>query len=161
VGQDIEQSIPSLEQLLEPEAFARGQRALLLIQLVHRFGTLPESVTRRVDGANTEELVRWGKRILNAPSLDDVFASPQPPPSLEELLRPEVFKQGYEKGHEKGVQRGMSAFLLKLLVLRFGALPDAVTQRVTGASIEELKSWFDRMLDAASLDDVFAAPNPE
>jgi hypothetical protein len=86
--------MPTLEQLAEPEAFANGQRALLLSQLVYRFGVLPESVTRRVGGANTEELVRWGMRIFNAPSLDEVFASPKPPPCLEELLRPEIFKAG-------------------------------------------------------------------
>jgi uncharacterized FlgJ-related protein len=83
VGQDIEQTMETLEQLLRPEIFekgvekgvAKGQRELLLSQLVHRFGTLPESVTRRVAAASTAELELWGKRILDAASLDDVFAA--------------------------------------------------------------------------------------
>ena len=79
VGQNIEQTMQTLEQLLRPEIFekgvATGQRELLLSQLVHRFGTLPESVTRRVAAASTAELERWGKRILDAASLDDVFAT--------------------------------------------------------------------------------------
>jgi hypothetical protein len=88
VGQDIEQTMQTLEQLLRPEVFekgiekgvekgvVKGQRELLLSQLVHRFGALPESVTRRVAGASTAELERWGKRILDAALLDDVFATP-------------------------------------------------------------------------------------
>jgi hypothetical protein len=84
VGQDIEQTMETLEQLLRPEIFekgvekgvAKGQRELLLSQLVHRFGTLPKSVTRRVAAASTAELELWGKRILDAASIDDVFATP-------------------------------------------------------------------------------------
>jgi flagellar biosynthesis/type III secretory pathway protein FliH len=96
VGQDIEQTMLTLDQLLEPEAFekgvakgiekgvakgiekgvAKGQRELLLRQLTKRFGALPESATRRVAGASTEELARWGERILDAASLDHVFAAP-------------------------------------------------------------------------------------
>jgi hypothetical protein len=76
VGENTEQTMQTLEQLLRPEVFADGQRALLLRQLVRRFGPLPESVTKRVAGASTAELERWGERILDAASLDDVFATP-------------------------------------------------------------------------------------
>jgi hypothetical protein len=51
----------------------------------------------------------------------------------------------------------MSAIMLQQLMRRFGTLPESVTQRITSASTEELERWFDRILDAASLDDVFAA----
>jgi hypothetical protein len=42
---------------------------------VRRFGALEEWVTRRVAGASTEESERWGERILDAASLDNVFAA--------------------------------------------------------------------------------------
>jgi hypothetical protein len=83
VGQDIDQTMLTLDQLLEKGTYDKGredgveegQRALLLRQLVRRFGTLSESVTRRVAGASTGELERWGERILDAASLDDVFTA--------------------------------------------------------------------------------------
>jgi Domain of unknown function (DUF4351) len=93
---------------------------------------------------------RWFERAVDAASLDAVFASPQSPPCLEELLRPEVFQQGAEK-----TQRTL---LLRVLVRRFGTFAESVTQRVASASSEELDRWFDRAVDAASLNEVFATP---
>lgn len=87
VGQDIEQTMVSLEELLNKETFDRGrkegveavvkgQRTALLRLLVRRFGALPESVTQRVASASSEELTRWTERILDATSFDDMFAAP-------------------------------------------------------------------------------------
>jgi Domain of unknown function (DUF4351) len=78
--------------------------------------------------------------------------------TLEQLLRPEVFEQGVETGIEKGVVKGQREFLQNLLVHRFGALPDSVTRRLAAASTAELERWGKRILDATSLDDVFATP---
>jgi hypothetical protein len=86
VGQDIEQTMVSLEELLNKETFDRGrkegvetvvkgQRAALLHLLVRRFGALPESVAQRVASASSEELTLWTARILDATSFDDVFAA--------------------------------------------------------------------------------------
>jgi hypothetical protein len=46
--------------------------------------------------------------------------------------------------------------LLKLLNRKFGDLPPAVRDRVTGASEVELDRWTDNILSAATIDDVFA-----
>jgi predicted transposase YdaD len=62
-----------------------------------------------------------------------------------------------EKVTRKAKNQGQQEFLLRQLTRRFGALPEAVTARVMGASREELERWGDRILDATSLDDVFAA----
>jgi hypothetical protein len=45
--------------------------------------------------------------------------------------------------------------LLRLLGRRFGAVPAQIAARVDAAELAELEGWFDRSLDAASLDDVF------
>ena len=55
-------------------------------------------------------------------------------------------------------EEGCQELLLRLLSRRFGTLPEAVTARVMSAYYDELMRWFDRILDAGSLDDVFAAP---
>jgi hypothetical protein len=79
VGPGLEDSMLTFEQLLRKEEHQKGrddgQRELLLDQLTERFGSLPAAVTRRVARASPPELKRWGRRILTAASLDDVFAS--------------------------------------------------------------------------------------
>jgi len=69
-------------------------------------------------------------------------------------------EQGLEKGRElgvrEGIEKGEALLLQRLLARRFGLLPDAVLQRISNASSTELELWGDRVLDAASLDDVFA-----
>lgn len=66
---------------------------------------------------------------------------------------------GIEKGRQQGLQQGLQqgevALLQRQLSRRFGPLPDAVRARLTGASIDQLETWAIRVLDAASLDEVF------
>jgi hypothetical protein len=47
----------------------------LLDQLTERFGPLPAAVTQLVARGTRDDLACWGKRILAATSLDDVFAT--------------------------------------------------------------------------------------
>jgi predicted transposase YdaD len=56
------------------QGVARGQARLLTRQLTRRFGTLPAEVTARIDEAGTETLDTWGERLLDARTLDEVFA---------------------------------------------------------------------------------------
>jgi hypothetical protein len=51
----------------------------LLRQLGRRFGSLPEDVVERVQQAGTHELEHWADRILDATSLEDMFAAPRAP----------------------------------------------------------------------------------
>ena len=64
------------KRLAKDEGRQEGQQEFLLRQLAWRFGELPETITERVNQATSEELEHWGKRILGAASLDDIFASP-------------------------------------------------------------------------------------
>jgi predicted transposase YdaD len=84
VGPEIAKTMETYEETLERMyiekhtrlAREEGQQELLLRQLARRFGALPEAVTARVMNAGSEELERWGDRVLDAASLDDVFAAP-------------------------------------------------------------------------------------
>ena len=62
-----------------------------------------------------------------------------------------------EEGHEEGLLRGQILVLKRLLKRRFRQLPSWVEERLGKASREELESWAERLLDAESLDEVFAA----
>jgi hypothetical protein len=68
-----------------------------------------------------------------------------------------VVQEGFDEGIEKGIEKGQRAILLRLLGRRFGAVPEPIAARVAAATLPELERWFDRVLDAASLDEVFAS----
>ncbi|GAB4527980.1 MAG: hypothetical protein Tsb0020_45300 [Haliangiales bacterium] len=68
-------------------------------------------------------------------------------------------KQGHEQGHKQGYEEGQAhsrRILLRLLERRFDSLPASAVHRVSNASADELMQWSERVLDAESLDDVFA-----
>jgi hypothetical protein len=62
--------------LLEGEKVGeqRGEAALLLRQLERRFGVLPASARDRVLAADTVMIEEWGLRLLEATSVEEVFA---------------------------------------------------------------------------------------
>jgi hypothetical protein len=47
--------------------------------------------------------------------------------------------------------------LLHLLRKRFGELPEQVGTRLRGASLEQIDSWLERLLAAASVEEVLQA----
>ncbi|MDG4550027.1 MAG: Rpn family recombination-promoting nuclease/putative transposase [Candidatus Contendobacter sp.] len=67
----------------------------------------------------------------------------------------EYEQKGLEKGLEKGLAQGESLLLQRQLARRFGPLPNDVIAQLGTATTEQLECWGDRVLDAASLEDVF------
>ncbi len=65
-------------------------------------------------------------------------------------------QQGRLEGEQRGRQSGKAALLLRLLERRFGVLPDWARDRVLAADTDRMEEWGLRVLDAASLDEVFA-----
>nr|WP_242464409.1 DUF4351 domain-containing protein [Thiococcus pfennigii] len=60
-----------------------------------------------------------------------------------------------EKGIAKGIGTGQVRLLRLLIQQRFGAPPPEVEARLQGATLEQLEHWALRVLDAATLDEVF------
>jgi hypothetical protein len=56
-------------------------------------------------------------------------------------------------------QEGEAALLRRQLVRRFGALPAWAEERLAQGSLEQLETWGDRVLDAATLDEVLGPPD--
>ncbi|MEO6597722.1 MAG: DUF4351 domain-containing protein, partial [Planctomycetota bacterium] len=54
---------------------AEGRAEILLLQLSKRFGAVPLGLRTRVAAATSRQLDRWAERLLDAESLDDVFAT--------------------------------------------------------------------------------------
>jgi hypothetical protein len=57
------------------EGLVEGKTEALLCLLTSRFGTLPHSYRKRINGAKLPAIERWFKRALKAPKLSSVFGS--------------------------------------------------------------------------------------
>ncbi|HKE20671.1 MAG TPA: DUF4351 domain-containing protein [Kofleriaceae bacterium] len=66
-----------------------------------------------------------------------------------------IGEQLIQQGIERGKLEGERAFLLKLIRLRFGDVVDEQTGlRIARASSEQLETWGERILSAASLSEL-------
>ena len=66
-------AISAADELIA-EGFEKGQRTILRRLLELRFGPLPARLTDRLDHASADELTQWAERVLDARSLDALFA---------------------------------------------------------------------------------------
>jgi hypothetical protein len=67
--------IDIMENKVLGPAILKGEATMLASLLEERFGTLPGWVTEKLGTAKEAELMTWGKRILSARTLDDIFES--------------------------------------------------------------------------------------
>ena len=65
-------------------------------------------------------------------------------------------EQGIEKGIEKGRAQGSASVLLRLLNRRFGPLSPDIIRRLSQSTPEQLEIWAERVLEARTIDEVFA-----
>ncbi len=65
-------------------------------------------------------------------------------------------EEGRQEGMQQGLQRGEAHILTAKLRLRFGELPTAVHQRIETADADTLLRWSERVLTAATLDEILA-----
>lgn len=70
----------------------------------------------------------------------------------------EARRKGEAKGRAEGEAKGRVKLLVRLLRRKFGDIPPTVASRIQTAGITQLDAWSDRLLEAASLEDVFEGP---
>ncbi|MYG12296.1 MAG: DUF4351 domain-containing protein, partial [Gammaproteobacteria bacterium] len=79
---------------------------------------------------------------------------------LNQRARDEGRQEGMRRGRREGMQlgriEGERAVLERLLRRRFGTLPPMVGARLGSASATDLEAWADKVLDAATLEEVFS-----
>jgi hypothetical protein len=66
-------------------------------------------------------------------------------------------QQGVQQGLQQGLQQGEALALQKLLLKRFGVIPAEIVRQISSASAEQIDAWLDGVLDAPSLDAIFAS----
>ena len=75
--------------------------------------------------------------------------------TMAEIWMAEGEARGLAIGEAKGREKGRAEMLIGMLNRRFGDVPEHMTARLDGASIEDLDTWADRIFDAKTLEDVF------
>jgi predicted transposase YdaD len=68
----------------------------------------------------------------------------------------EVYMSTADMLRAEGEAKGRTEALAQLLTLKFGTLPDAARTKLRAASAQQLADWTGRVLDATTVDDVFA-----
>ena len=75
--------------------------------------------------------------------------------SVERLAFQRGIELGIQQGEQRGAQKGEAAVIQRLLTKRFGSLDAVTLTRLQTAQCEQLESWAENLLDAATLDEVF------
>jgi hypothetical protein len=65
-------------------------------------------------------------------------------------------QKGRNEGRKQGLSEGVRKTLLRQLRARFGEVPDSTVARIQTADDPQLDLWADRVLIAATLDEVLA-----
>jgi flagellar biosynthesis/type III secretory pathway protein FliH len=63
--------------------------------------------------------------------------------------------EGKAEGEAAGLVQGERLLLKRLFMRRFGPMATSIEEKLAAATSEQLEIWADRVLDAATLDDVF------
>ncbi|MFT4099557.1 MAG: Rpn family recombination-promoting nuclease/putative transposase [Burkholderiaceae bacterium] len=135
-----------------PEMKALGQTLLARLALLptERFDALGAVFTEWVNRVVVRRLdLDENTRLLA--NIQEVAMLSEQRGDLAEIFRNE--------GRTEGKEEGRKEVLLSLLHHRFGDLPETVIARVEAGSAAEVKRWAVRVLDAQTLDAVFAQTN--
>jgi hypothetical protein len=148
--------------------FARRAAAGSIATAIDRWGDLLRAVERESAPLGGEDalaaLACYLLEVTDAPAavLHEAFrrnlgSVPETIMSTAERLRREGRAEGRLEGRAQGRVEGLAEALLLLLRKRFGELPPATVARVRGADTGALQRWTGRVLDAPTLDALFAA----
>lgn len=73
LGPEAEEVYVTTADMLRAEGEAKGRAEALTQLLTLKFGTLPEDACAKLRTASTQQLADWTARVLDAPTLDEVF----------------------------------------------------------------------------------------
>ena len=112
------------------------QHVVDLFRFIDWVMRLPESLSRRVQ--ETIHQIEAEKNVQYVTSIERL-----------------AIQDGIQIGRQEGRQEGQAYLLRRLLTRSFGSLPEPLERRLESASSEDIERWSERILSAASLDDVF------
>jgi len=148
----------SLRDGRNPEAFAKN---------VEPWGSVLLEVARSPNGlAALGVLLRYHHQVSRRPpsEVPKLFAAAgaevmDAMKAGAEFFFADALREGRELGLQQGLQEGQlkatRTLVARLLTVRFGDLPPAVTSRIDAATLEELDRWGVGLLTANSLAELF------
>lgn len=154
---------------LRRRPFTRQLRATVRMGQVIRTHTY--DVTVVLDGEDIQDLrglqeEDGGQKVLHALLAYILSGSKTPMERLAEFaaqVGPETrelvvttAEQLEARGQARGRLEEAARLLKRLLARKFGPVPDRLLARVDAAPLEQLETWSDLIIDATTLDDVFA-----
>ena len=74
-------------------------------------------------------------------------------PITEDILKHQFIGPAYRQGREEGRQSELR-LVLRLITKRFGQIPASLDERLSRSSVDELEAIAERILDAASLEEL-------
>ena len=122
--------------------------------------TMLHYVINHLDGKNIATLVDIARDNLSSELGDETM-------TFAQQLIQQGMQQGIQQGMQQGIQRGMQqgmqqgekrakhAMLERLLIRKFNTIPENYLRLIKTANENILLEWFDRIIDAKSLHDVF------
>ena len=152
-------------QMLRTVVLPRDNLAALLFRLEHSQGVedvrqLMQTIGKLTQDPRYDEVRRafldWATHVLLPRALDG-----QPTPAVHNLqefddMLAENTRSWTHQWKMEGRQEGEATLLQRQLIRKFGPLPEALQQRITSATTAQLETWSLNILDATTLDDVFA-----
>jgi predicted transposase YdaD len=140
----LQRSVPPTEMTLRRDFEVWLERVIL-----PRFGLSREEAAgtftlEELETMLAESIDRWNREIREGGRLEG-----------REEGRLEGREEGRLEGREEGRQEGEARVVLRLLRLKFGPLEPAIEDLVHSADADRLLEWGERVLTAASLQDVF------
>ncbi len=147
------------------EGIKRQGRNLIAKQLHLRFGKLPPFINEKIGQASPEEVDIWAERFVQAQTMEEVFEglrhqSSKPVRGGDDLRAADTLTVAADRAGEtermEKSQSGVFQLLEKQLHKRFGGLPEDYRIKLQQASSEQLQTWGERLLDAQTLEEVFA-----
>ena len=88
--------------------------------------------------------------------MTDLAALAAEEPRVHQFGMTSILAEFQAKGEAVGEARGQVKMLLRLLERRFDELSDWAAAKVSGRSADDLQTWADRVLEVATLEDIFA-----
>ncbi len=77
--------------------------------------------------------------------------------SIELSIENNLFMQrAFQKGTQKGLQQGEVKLLQKMLEKRFGALPLEIKETLAKATVQQIETWSERLLEVSTLTEIFS-----
>lgn len=119
-----------------------------------KFGPLPFWLDADIRWSDAQQIQTWTDRFLIGGNFEHIIYGEEEVSAWAEAhVRAKNLIETWAA--DKAEAEGRAEALLDLLTVKFGTLPEHITDTVQAANLGQLEAWTGRILSVATLDDVF------